>query len=116
MYALYTTIALYISITEIRKARRRSRSGFYFTTLSQVDEVNELKKIYSHLVAAIQSVLAVLHKQTTLDNLLSYVQFQPLDISLWYRLPGIPTVRLSILNLLRNGELPTPLDLYHAYR
>ncbi|CAD1472425.1 unnamed protein product, partial [Heterotrigona itama] len=81
----------------------------------KVDEVNELKKIYSHLVTVIQSFLALLQKQTTLDNLFSYVQFQPLDVSLWYRFPGISTVRFSVLNLLRNGELPTPLDLYHAY-
>ncbi|XP_043521132.1 apolipophorins isoform X2 [Frieseomelitta varia] len=82
----------------------------------KLDEVSELKRLYSHLIAAIQSLLGLVQKQTTLDNLLSYVQFQPLDFSLWYRLPGIPTVRFSVLNLLRNGELPTPLDLYHAYR
>ena len=107
------SVTLCISIREIRLSKS---TRFYFTTLSQLDEVSELKRLYSHLIAAIQSLLGLVQKQTTLDNLLSYVQFQPLDISLWYRLPGIPTVRFSVLNLLRNGELPTPLDLYHAYR
>ncbi|KAK1130809.1 hypothetical protein K0M31_018919 [Melipona bicolor] len=82
----------------------------------KVNEINELKGIYSHLVSAIQSLLGLLQKQITLDDLLSYVQFQPFDISLWHWLPGIPTVKFSVLNLLRNGELPSPFDLYYAYR
>nr|XP_033202794.1 apolipophorins [Bombus vancouverensis nearcticus] len=82
----------------------------------KVDEANELKKIYSQLSSAIQSVLTLLQKQSSWGNLFSFVQVQPLDFTLLSRLPGISAIQSSVVNLLRNRELPTPLDLYRAYR
>lgn len=40
----------------------------------------------------------------------------PVDLSMWAKLPAISTLKISIFNLLRNNELPTPVDLYYAYR
>nr|XP_034187967.1 apolipophorins [Osmia lignaria] len=83
----------------------------------KIDEMAELKKLYSHAVTALQSVLALLQKQATFDNVLNFVQIQaPIDFSLLSKLPGISTLRVSVLNLLRNRELPSPLDLYYTYR
>lgn len=39
----------------------------------------------------------------------------PIDWSLLF-VPGSPTLQLSLINLVRNGGLPTVSDLYHAYR
>lgn len=79
--------------------------------------MNDLKNIYAQLVATIQSTLSALKKQITWDTVLGYVHFQaPTDFSLWTNFPIISTVRLSVWNLLRNRELPSPLDLYYAYR
>ncbi|XP_015429625.1 PREDICTED: apolipophorins [Dufourea novaeangliae] len=86
-------------------------------THEKVDESVELKNIYTHAVSAFQSVLGLLQKQVTLDNVLGFVQIQsPIDFSLLSKLPGISVLRVSVLNLLRNRELPTPLDLYYTYR
>nr|XP_012148156.1 PREDICTED: apolipophorins [Megachile rotundata] len=83
----------------------------------KVDEIAELKRLYSYAVTAIQSLLTLLQKQATFDNALNFVQIQsPIDFSLLSKLPGISTLRLSVLNLLRNQELPSPLDLYYTYR
>ncbi|XP_076231616.1 retinoid- and fatty-acid binding glycoprotein apolipophorin [Calliopsis andreniformis] len=83
----------------------------------KVDDVTEMKKIYSSAVTAVQSILVLLQNQATLDNILGAVQIQqPIDLSLLSKLPGISTLKLSVLNLLRNGELPTPSDLYYAFR
>ncbi|XP_017879492.1 apolipophorins [Ceratina calcarata] len=82
----------------------------------KVDEMSELKNIYARLAGAIHSILPLLEKQVTLDNLLEAVQIPELDFSLLSKLPGVSTLKISILNLLRNGELPTPLDLYYTYR
>lgn len=77
----------------------------------------ELKKLYSSAVTALQSLLGLLQKQATLDNVLDVIQFQqPLDFSLLSILPDVSTLRVSYFNLLRNGELPTPSDVYYAYR
>lgn len=77
----------------------------------------EIKKIYSNAVTAVQSTLGLLRKQATLGNVLDLVQIQqPIDFGLLSKFPGIATLRLSVLNVLRNGELPTLADLYYAYR
>ncbi|XP_076681659.1 retinoid- and fatty-acid binding glycoprotein apolipophorin isoform X2 [Andrena cerasifolii] len=83
----------------------------------KVDDVAEIKKIYSNAVTAVQSTLGLLQKQATLDNVLDLVQIQqPIDFGLLSKFPGIATLRLSVLNVLRNGELPTLSDLYYTYR
>ncbi|XP_017790563.1 PREDICTED: apolipophorins [Habropoda laboriosa] len=82
----------------------------------KVNELNELKTLYSKLKSAIASILVMLEKEARLD-LLSYIQIQaPIDLSPLSQIPGISSVRVSVLNLLRNGELPSLLDLYYAYR
>ncbi|XP_076625563.1 retinoid- and fatty-acid binding glycoprotein apolipophorin isoform X1 [Colletes latitarsis] len=83
----------------------------------KVDELVECKKIYTQAVAAVQSVLALTQNLVTTDNLLALVKMPlQLDLSYLAKLPGIYAVKVSVLNLLRNGELPTPSELYFTYR
>lgn len=74
--------------------------------------------MYSHAVSAIQSIVSLLQKQTIhWENLLDFVQVPSyIDFSILSKLPGISSLRISVLNLLRKGELATPLDLYYTYR
>ncbi|XP_054010516.1 apolipophorins isoform X2 [Hylaeus anthracinus] len=83
----------------------------------KVDEIAELKKIYTQALAAVRSVVGMVQSQVTLHNLLDVIQIpQEIDYSLLTKLPGISSFRFSVWNLLRNRELPMPLDVYHAYR
>lgn len=83
----------------------------------QVDDVTEIRNIYTHTIIAVQSIIKLLHPQVTLENLFNYFEARvPADFSFLRKLPGISTLRISILNLLRNNELPTPMDLYYTYR
>lgn len=82
-----------------------------------MDDVSELKRISGLAVNAAQSIVAHLQSPTTIDNALNYVQMQiPFDLSIISKLPGITTIKVSLVNLIRNGELPSPIDLYYTYR
>lgn len=66
---------------------------------------------------AVQSIMKLLQPQVTFENLFNYFEARiPDDFNLLRKLPGISTLRISVLNLLRNNELPSPMDLYYAYR
>ncbi|CAL7938756.1 unnamed protein product [Xylocopa violacea] len=83
----------------------------------KVDELGELKNIYKQLLNVIQMALGHLKQKTTLDSLLNLIHVaSPIDLKFLYQLPGIANLKISVLNLLRNRELPSPLDLYYAYR
>ncbi|XP_031841889.1 retinoid- and fatty-acid binding glycoprotein apolipophorin [Nomia melanderi] len=85
----------------------------------KVDTTAELKKLYSLAVPAIRSVISAVQKQVTWGDVPvgGSVRIPSLlDLSLLSKLPGIFTLRVSAMNLLRNGELPTLLDLYYTYR
>ncbi|CAK9823680.1 unnamed protein product [Anthophora retusa] len=66
----------------------------------KTNDLAEIKTLTSRLKEAIESVL----------------QMMSIDFSLLSKLPGVSTIKLSVLNLLRNGELPSLLDVYYAYR
>ncbi|XP_014235825.1 apolipophorins [Trichogramma pretiosum] len=83
----------------------------------KVDNGSELKKIYSQTVGAIHSLLALVQSHATAENVFGFLEAQlPFDISYLRRLPGLSTVRVSVLRLLMNRELPTIFDLYYTYR
>ncbi|XP_076762006.1 retinoid- and fatty-acid binding glycoprotein apolipophorin [Xylocopa sonorina] len=83
----------------------------------KVDEMSELKNIYKQLINVIQMVLGQLKQKSTFDAMLNLAHISaPLDLSFLSQFPGIVSLKVSVLNLLRNRELPSPLDLYYAYR
>ncbi|KAG7188374.1 hypothetical protein KM043_008028 [Ampulex compressa] len=82
-----------------------------------VDDGAELKKVYSKAVAAIQSVITLLESQVTLDSFMDLLQTRmPIDLGFLSYLPGVASLKLSIVNLIKNNELQTPLEMYYAYR
>lgn len=85
--------------------------------LAQVDDANEIKKIYSLAISALGSIIKHLESETDVDNLYNFLETKlPIDIGILTKLPTITTVKVSLLELLRNKELPTLADLYHTYR
>lgn len=86
-------------------------------SMQQVDDTNEVKKIYSQTLTAIRSLIALIQSHATFENVFSFVESQfPIDISYLKRLPGVSIVRFSVLRLLFNQELPTVSDFYYTYR
>lgn len=82
----------------------------------QIDNVSELKKIYTSLMASLQSIVALAQKQSSLDNVWGLISIQTPDLGILSKLPTISALKLSVWNLLRNRELPTLGDLYYTYR
>lgn len=88
-----------------------------FCLNQQVDDTNEVKKIYSQAITAIRSIIGLLQSHATVENIFGFLETQfPVDISYLRKLPGLSTIRFSILKLLVNRELPTISDLYYTYR
>ena len=83
----------------------------------KVDNSAEIKKIYAHVIEAIQSIISLIQNRTNIEKYLGvYITGIPADIGIIKSLPGISTLRISVLNLLQNGELPTLMDVYRAYK
>lgn len=77
----------------------------------------EIKKIWGAGIEAIQSLLSLIQSRTTFDKLFGlYIVRIPSDLSAFTKLPGVATLKVSLINLLQNHELPTPADIYYAYR
>lgn len=75
-----------------------------------------LKEIVTSSQAAIRAVLAPL-KGIAADSAIGSIKLQsPIDWSLLFTIPSTPSLQLSVLNLLRNQELPSLWDIYLAYR
>lgn len=92
-------------------------SSLQYPAVLQVDESTEIKKIYALAVDAIHSLIQLFQSQTTVEKLLGIsVIGIPVDISAIKHLPGISSLRVSLFNLVRNHELPSPADIYYAYR
>lgn len=89
---------------------------FFFFFDRQIDDMSELKKIYSSLVAAVQSIVALAQKQSSFENVWGLISIQTPDLGLLSKLPTVSALKLSVWNLLRNRELPTLGDLYYTYR
>lgn len=85
--------------------------------MAQVDDTNEVKKIYSQAINAIRSIIALVQSHATFENVFSFLESQlPVDMTYLRRLPGVSTVRFSVLRLILNQELPTLADVYYTYR
>ncbi|XP_001604024.1 apolipophorins [Nasonia vitripennis] len=83
----------------------------------KVDDTNEVKKIYSQAINAARSIIGLLQSHATVENVFGFLETQfPIDVSYLRKLPGLSTIRFSILKLLINRELPTISDLYYTYR
>ncbi|XP_066596058.1 apolipophorins [Prorops nasuta] len=92
----------------------------YFIKLvkhEKVDDGKEIKKIYTNFIAAFRSVVNLLQSQVTFDNVIKLIDARvPTDLSLLVELTGVKSLKVSIINLILNNELPRPLDIYHTYR
>ncbi|XP_058796215.1 apolipophorins [Phymastichus coffea] len=99
----------------------------FFTTLysyilkhvkhEKIDDANEVKKIYTQALNALRSVIALLQHHITVENMFGFIEAQiPVDASYLRRIPGLRTIRFSIVKLLVNRELPTLAELYYTYR
>lgn len=86
--------------------------------LAQVDDANEIKKIYQRALDAIASLIKLLESSDILDQLVNSLLEANLPVQLesLIKLPVITSVKVSLINLLRNNELPSLADLYYAYR
>ncbi|XP_014488121.1 PREDICTED: apolipophorins [Dinoponera quadriceps] len=82
----------------------------------KVDDIHEIKKIYTLGVDAIQSLATLLGSEENMDNLFDLLIAGLIDIDSLTNLPAITTLKVSFFELLNNRELPTLADLYYTYR
>lgn len=83
----------------------------------KIDEAAEIKNIWTHGVDALQSIVALIQSRTTSDQFHGLISTKlGCDFGILKQLAGIPILRLSIVNLIRNRELPTVSELYYTYR
>lgn len=82
-----------------------------------VDNAIEIQNIYTHAVDALQSIIQLLQRHGSVDQLygLFGTSFHG-DFGYFKHLPGFPILRVSLFNILRNHELPTIAEIYHTYR
>ncbi|XP_012266095.2 apolipophorins [Athalia rosae] len=83
----------------------------------KVDEVQEIKKLYELVVDALQSVFELVKSQGIVNKFVDIFETQiPWDITAISRLPGISSLKVSVISLIRNREWPTPAEIFQAYR
>ncbi|KAM0732090.1 Apolipophorin [Formica fusca] len=84
----------------------------------KVDDANEIKKIYQRALDAIASLVKLLESSDVLEQLVNSLLEAnlPVQLETLTKLPVITSVKVSLINLLRNNELPSLADLYYAYR
>lgn len=88
------------------------------SSLAQVDNTNEIKKIYDLAIDAIASIIKLLESNGNLDNVLDnlFETHIPTEFEMLTKWPQVTSFKVSLLNLIRNNELPSPLDVYYTYR
>ncbi|XP_046751140.1 apolipophorins [Diprion similis] len=83
----------------------------------KVDDVQEIKNLYALILHAIESIVELVKTHTTKNNLSNVIETKlPFDLSALSKLPGIVTLKLSVLTLLRNREWPTLNEVLNTYR
>jgi hypothetical protein len=84
----------------------------------KVDDTNEIRKIYDLSIDAITSLIKLLESNGTLNHVIDglFETHLPIEFEMLTRLPVITSFKMSLVNLIRNNELPSLLDLYYAYR
>ncbi|XP_012523598.1 apolipophorins [Monomorium pharaonis] len=84
----------------------------------KVDDTNEIKKIYDRTVDAIASLIKLVESSNTLDSLIDdlFDARLPIELEMFARLPAITSFKVSLLDLMRNNELPSPVDAFYTYR
>jgi len=85
---------------------------------TQVDDSNEIKKIYNYAVDAVASVIKLVESSGALDRVIDelFKLNLPVEFEALSKLPTITSLKVSLVNLIRNNELPSPADLYYTYR
>ncbi|XP_018353837.1 PREDICTED: apolipophorins [Trachymyrmex septentrionalis] len=84
----------------------------------KVDNSSEIKKIYNHMLDAIASLIKLLKSSGSLDSLIDdlFNTHLPAEFEMLSKLPVITSFKVSLVNLIRNNELPSLMDLYYTYR
>ncbi|XP_029170500.1 apolipophorins [Nylanderia fulva] len=84
----------------------------------KVDDANEIKKIYQRTLDATASLLKLLEYNDVLEQLANnlFDVNVPVQFDTLTKLPVITSVKVSLINLIRNKELPSLADLYYTYR
>ncbi|XP_063988684.1 apolipophorins [Diachasmimorpha longicaudata] len=83
----------------------------------KVDEQTEIKNIYTHGIDAARSIIALIQHQDINNELYGLFGENILaNVNYIKQLAGLPILKLSIINVIRNGELPSVSDLYYTYR
>ncbi|KAL0104310.1 hypothetical protein PUN28_017203 [Cardiocondyla obscurior] len=84
----------------------------------KVDNTNEIKKIYDRAIDAIASLYKLLESSGALDELIDdlFDSHLPVQFESLTKLPVITSFKVSLVNLIRNNELPTAAELYYTYR
>nr|XP_012225513.1 PREDICTED: apolipophorins [Linepithema humile] len=84
----------------------------------QVNDAEEIKTIYGLAIDAATSVVKLLESNNVLDKLVESLLDTnvPIELEAFTSLPTITTIKVSLLSLLHNNELPSLADLYYTYR
>ncbi|KAG5308105.1 APLP protein, partial [Acromyrmex insinuator] len=84
----------------------------------KVDNSSEIKKIYNHVLDATASLIKLLQSSSSLDSLIDdlFNAHLPAEFEMLSKLPVITSFKVSLVNLIRNNELPSLMDLYYTYR
>lgn len=85
--------------------------------MSQVNDSDEIKKIYLFAIEAFKSIVNLLKTEANVENLSHVFESTlPVNFGTWTKFPTIGTLKVSLFNLLRNNELPSLKNLYYTYR
>lgn len=89
-----------------------------YARFSQVNDADEIKKIYGLAIDAVASLVKLLESNNVLDKFVEslFETNVPVELEAFTSLPTISTIKVSLLSLLRNNELPSLADLYYTYR
>lgn len=70
------------------------------------------------MLDAIASLIKLLESRGSLDNLVDdlFNTHLPAEFEMLSKLPVITSFKVSLVNLIRNNELPSLTDLYYTYR
>lgn len=85
---------------------------------AQVDDSNEIKKLYDYAIDAIASVIKLVESSSTLDRVIDelFKLNLPIELETLSKLPTITSLKVSLVNLIHSNELPSLTDLYYTYR
>ncbi|XP_011166991.1 apolipophorins [Solenopsis invicta] len=83
----------------------------------KVDDNHEIKKIYDYTIDAVASLVKLIGSSDTVHNLVEelFEAQLPVEFEMLAKLPAITSFKVSLLDQIRNNELPSLTDLFYTY-